>query len=243
MISVLVLRLDAPLMSFGGTAVDNIGVTDDHPGTSMLAGLLGNALGYEHRDTEQLQRLQARLRHAVRADRAGVHFIDYQTVDLGQPSLLGTGWTTRGVPEERAGAFSEGTHIRYRHYLADAVYTVALTLAPAEEEPTVADLAVAIQRPARPLFIGRKPCLPATPLFLQSGVEADLAAAIRSAPLAMTKADKGPYKLWLPATEDTGDGRTRYVRDQRDWANQVHTGDRLVRIEEFFPSAEANDVG
>ncbi|MDP2312725.1 MAG: type I-E CRISPR-associated protein Cas5/CasD [Pseudomonadota bacterium] len=242
MISVLVLRLDAPLMSFGGTAVDNYGVTDDHPGTSMLAGLLANALGYDHRETARTQRLQSRLRHAARADRAGSRFVDYQTVDLGQPSLLGMGWTTHGVPEDRAGAFSEGTHIRYRHYIADAIYTVALTLEPADEAPTLPELAAALQRPARPLFIGRKPCLPAAPLFLYTEDSPDLEAAIRSAPLAARRADKGSLTLWLPADEATGDGRTRYVRDQRDWANQIHSGERLVRVDELHPPAEAADV-
>lgn len=242
MIDVLVLRLDAPLMSFGGTTVDNIGVTDDHPGTSMLTGLFGNALGYRHGDSVRLQRLQARIRHAARADRAGQRFVDYQTVDLGQAALLGTGWTTRGFVEERAGAFSEGTSIRHRHYLADAVYTVVLTVVPAEETPTLGDLARALQSPARPLFIGRKPCLPAGPIYLRTERAPDLEAAIRMVPLVPGRADTGAVRLWLPGQGDGGDGRTRFVRDQRDWANQVHTGDRLVRVDELSPPSGPNDV-
>ena len=40
----LVLRFDAPLMSFGGVMVDQHGVIDRFPGTAMLTGLLANAL-------------------------------------------------------------------------------------------------------------------------------------------------------------------------------------------------------
>ena len=41
MIEVLLLRFDAPLMSFGGPIVDQRGVTRDFPAASMLAGLIG----------------------------------------------------------------------------------------------------------------------------------------------------------------------------------------------------------
>ena len=46
--------------------------------------------------------------------------------------------------------------------------TVALRLEPDGEEPTLDDLAQALQEPARPLFIGRKPCLPSTPLYRET---------------------------------------------------------------------------
>ena len=42
----LILHLDAPLMAFGAPIVDQHGETGDVPLPSMIAGLLGNALGY-----------------------------------------------------------------------------------------------------------------------------------------------------------------------------------------------------
>ena len=42
----LVLRLEAPLLAFGGVAIDQVGVTRDYPAASMLTGLLASALGY-----------------------------------------------------------------------------------------------------------------------------------------------------------------------------------------------------
>jgi len=97
----LLLRFDAPLMSFGAVVVDQLNPTWRFPGTSMLAGLLGNAMGWDHRDTPMLQNLQQRLRFAARWDAEPEPLTDYQTVDLGQDFMVSTGWTTRGYREDR----------------------------------------------------------------------------------------------------------------------------------------------
>ncbi|MFW5751646.1 MAG: type I-E CRISPR-associated protein Cas5/CasD, partial [Planctomycetota bacterium] len=149
----LIMRLMAPLMSFGATLVDQNGPTLPFPGRSLLTGLIGNALGWRHGDTTQLQRLQNHLQHGVRADRRPGTITDYQTADLGQDFLVAKGWTTRGRREDRGkGAATTGTHIRYRDYLADGAFTVALTVPP-EADVILETIAAALHRPARPLFI------------------------------------------------------------------------------------------
>ena len=40
----LLLRLEAPMMAFGGETIDNLGVIRWFPSLSMLNGLLANAL-------------------------------------------------------------------------------------------------------------------------------------------------------------------------------------------------------
>src|SRR4051812_36428554 len=97
----LLLRLEAPLMAFGGPMVDQIGRTRAFPGQAQVAGLLGNALGYRHQDADALEALQRRLLFAAALLRPGEPLRDYHTVDLGQPHLTGTGWTTRGAMETR----------------------------------------------------------------------------------------------------------------------------------------------
>lgn len=94
----LVLRLEAPLMSFGGETIDNFGVVRDFPAASMLTGLIANALGWRRTDTDKLDRLQDRLVFAVRLDRPGTRFTEYQTARL---LAEDQGWTTRGRPEGR----------------------------------------------------------------------------------------------------------------------------------------------
>lgn len=225
----LVLRFDAPLMSFGGAAVDDQRVTRDFPAVSMIAGLIANALGYDHEETQATQRLQERLRIAARQDRAGVRMVDYQTVDLGQDFLDGTGWTTWGVPETRAGASGTGTHIRHRHYLAEAVYTVVLRLEPAAESPTLADVEQAMRAPERPLFLGRKACLPGTPLVVGRVSADNLRHALELAPVGDEAGRGMAMRAQWPVDEGEEFDRELYLTDERDWSNQIHVGRRVVR--------------
>lgn len=226
----LLLRLDAPLMSFGGVVVDAIGVTAALPGRSMLTGLLGNALGYRHGENRRLQALQQRIGYAVRCDRPGREIVDFQTVDLGQP-FLREGWTTRGKVEGREGGSSTGTHIRYRHFLADAIYTVALNLSPASDEPTLATLATALGQPARPLFVGRKPCIPSSRVSMGLVSGNDLRSILQSVPaVGGGRGVAPPWRAWWPATDETPvvGARRIAVYDDRDWTNQIHTGRRWL---------------
>lgn len=228
----LVLHLDAPLMSFGGVLVDGNGPTAPAPGASLLTGLLGNALGWSHGDVAKLQGLQDRLLFAVRLDRAGQLLEEFQTVDLGQPHLVGTGWTTAGRVEGRAGASGEATHIRNRQYWTDRVMTVALSLHGDASPPSLDALAEAIRRPARPLFLGRKACLPSRPLFAGFVEAPSPAEAATLAPWpAGVRPELTEVEIWGPASEETTDGHTLVARDLRRWAVQQHTGRRLVRHE------------
>jgi CRISPR system Cascade subunit CasD len=232
MAEVLLLRLDAPLMSFGGVRVDQNNDTEEFPLRSMIAGLLANALGYDHREHERTASLQRRLRVAARQDLAGQRVVDYQTVDLGQDFLL-EGWTTRGQPEgRRGGEASGGTHIRYRYYLADALYTVALLLDPAEAEPTLATLEAALREPERPLFLGRKTCLPSSPLLLGRAEARSLREALQQAPRSRRGPQAGTtVRAWWPDDEGEApvDSRLIPVFEDRDWQNQIHTGRRFLR--------------
>lgn len=232
---VLLLRLDAPLMSFGGVTVDSRGVTQAFPSLSLLTGLIGNALGYDHRDSGKLSSLQDRIRYAARCDVPGRRLTDFQTVDLGQPHLVDTGWTTRGVPEERGkGEATSGTHIRNREHWADAVFTVALALRDPTASPTLAEIERALNEPERPLFIGRKTCLPATRLFLARREVASLREALEAEPLE-TRARRSEVAseavtLWLPEDEEVeGRFEEMLVTDERDWENQIVVGQRIVR--------------
>lgn len=225
----LILRLEAPLMAFGGVLVDENGVVTRFPGRSLLTGLLANALGWDQSQADSHQRLQARLRFAARLDCEGQPLVDFHTVDLGQPHLAHGGWTTRGRPEFRkGGTAATGTHIRRRHYRADAAATVALTLDPAESPPTLDDLAAALDQPARPLFIGRKTCLPS--VYVGGGVvEADSLVAALAGVDAHRPAGPTCPALWPEGDSHApADGRVVTMADDRDWHNQVHSGQRQM---------------
>lgn len=218
----LLLVLEGPLLAFGGEAIDGRGVVVDFPAASMLTGLLANALGWRRGDRAALAALQARLRFAARIEREGARITDFQTAQLGKDDR---GWTTRGAPEGRDGGPQtyQSPHIRRRDYDADKCVTVALRLEPADDRPTLDALAAALRAPARPLFLGRKPCLPERPLF-EGLVEApDLLAAL--------PAPTGAARVLLPDSEaaERHDER-RLITDRRDWISGVHGGQRTVLI-------------
>lgn len=228
----LVLRLDAPMMSFGGEAIDAHRVTAEFPGRSLVCGLIANALGHDHSEFERTARLQERIVMGSRRDRAGRRISDFQTVSLGQAHLAIPGWTTTGRTSEReGGSASTGTHIRHRHFVADAVFTVVVRLESADEAPTLDDVEAALRSPARTLFIGRKAALPSTSIFAGRVTAPDVRSALAAIPRLAGRTDAGPLSAWWPADDlrDEPSSRVVPVFDDRDWANQIHTGRRFVR--------------
>lgn len=229
----LILNLESPLMAFGGETIDNLGVIRRFPAASMLTGLFANALGWRRTERERHQRLQDRLIFAARIDRepaGGVRLTDFQTAQLGASDK---GWTTRGRPEGRAGGPNtyDAPHLRYRDYFADMRVTVALRLEPAGDEPVLDDLADALQEPARPLFIGRKPCLPTTSLFRGFSEGDTTLAALLATAIDEPDGAQDSVKLLWPNGEGVGSitpNRTYMLTDQRNWGSGLHGGGRQV---------------
>lgn len=229
----IVMRLDAPLMSFGSVVVDQFNRTDQYPLKSLLVGLFANALGWSRANSERLFQLQSRLRYGVRIDSSGVIVTDYQTVDFspGGPSSDALAWTTRGKVEERKGQSGDGTHIRYRDYVADSYVTVVVTLVDAEQPPTLDELVAALQQPARPLFIGRKCCIPSRPVFERVVEASSVLDALHQVPFDGRATDlesRGP--ILVEELEAGSDallrGRVVTRTEDKDWVNGIHVGRR-----------------
>jgi CRISPR system Cascade subunit CasD len=230
----LLLRLEAPLVAFGGETIDNYGVIRDFPAMSMVTGLLANALGWRREDSLAHARLQSRLLMGARHETTTKRLRDYQTAQLFE---MDQGWTTRGVPEGRAKSPSytpqaDGrkalTLQRYRDYHADLAMFVALRLEPPVEPPTLDDLALALDHPARPLFLGRKPCLPSRRIVAGWQAGDNLLQVLQSIPLP-DGITSGLRMQW-PDGEGvmTGD-RVFDLCDERNWTSGVHGGWRPVR--------------
>lgn len=224
----LILDLSAPLMAFGGVAIDQVGPTRDFPALSMVAGLFGNALGWNWSDRAAHQALQDRIIMASAIAREGRRLTDSQNAQL---SKQDRGWTTRGKVEERAGASYAAPHRRLRDYHADCDVVIVVRLEPALEDPDLAALEAALQRPARPLFFGRKPCLPGRPILRPARIAADTAfAALRSvaetvdSTLPQLPADARAQ--WTPGQGPEGNALA--LADIRVWASGMHGGTRRV---------------
>ena len=162
----LVLRFDAPMMSFGGVVIDNLGVSDAWPSASLLAGLIGNALGFRRTDRDALQDLQDRLVFACRADQEGEQLRDFQTAELLHREK---GWTTRGQPEGREGRRKDlpgETHPLSRllggpnRHRRDADWSRQSAVRTKSESPRRLTLRCGL------CSSDAKSCLPAAPLFV-----------------------------------------------------------------------------
>jgi CRISPR system Cascade subunit CasD len=222
----LLIRLSSPLIAFGGETIDNLGVIRDFPALSMVTGLIANALGWDRGDDLLHNRLQMRLRMGARLEAPGSRLTDFQTAQLGADDKA---WTTRGTVEERRGgaASYDSPHLRFRDYHADLTALLAVRLQPSDEAPTLDDVAHALDRPQRPLFIGRKPCLPVGRM-VAGWVEADsVLQALQLAPFA--GAGSGLRAQWPDGEGQLPGDRSLDLCDERNWTSGLHGGWRPVR--------------
>jgi CRISPR system Cascade subunit CasD len=241
----LVLRLEAPLVAFGGEAIDNYGVIRPFPAKSMMTGMLANALGLERQEGKVLQALQDKLIMGSRIESQERLLRDFQTVEL---SKSDQGWTTRERVEGRAGGAGSyaAPHLRYRDYWTDANTTVVLRTHSAAPF-TLDQVESALREPARPLFIGRKSCIPSA--FILNG---DVSAkSVFHALMALwDNRIREPARLQWPASEgpleddvllrELGHFRVEPICDERNWITGVHAGERMVHVLDVDPGDWGN---
>ncbi|MFB7297394.1 type I-E CRISPR-associated protein Cas5/CasD [Streptomyces rubiginosohelvolus] len=156
----LLLRLAGPLQSWGLHSHFNERDTAAFPTRSGVIGMLASALG--RRRGQPIDDLTA-LHLTVRTDRPGVRLRDLHTVGGGLP---GKATVTTAEGKKRPG--DTGTLLTHRYYLADAAFTVALTVPqPTTEHHALLDrCANALRNPQWPLHLGRRSCPPEGPLLL-----------------------------------------------------------------------------
>jgi CRISPR system Cascade subunit CasD len=232
----LIVKLEAPLMAFGGDTIDNYGIIRSFPAKSMIAGLIANSLGVERHEREKLQSLQDTLVIGSLIERQEPMLCDFQTAQL---SRNDQGWTTAGRVEGRggnAGSYA-GPHLRYRYYWPDSCVHVAIRLA-CDPPFGLDEIREALVKPVRPIFLGRKPCLPSSPVYFATV----LAASIFDALLAANEGPDGqPFRMQWPASEPLPQAALEYdadlrfepICDERNWITGVHGGQRTVVITEL----------
>ncbi|NKY14321.1 type I-E CRISPR-associated protein Cas5/CasD [Streptomyces somaliensis] len=160
----LLLRLAAPLQSWGHHSHFNERDTAPFPTRSGVIGLLAAALGRTR--NEPVDDL-ATLSLTVRTDRPGVPLRDLHTVGGGLPAR-DTVTTAEG--KKRSGDTT--TLLTHRTYLADAAFTAALTATERTPASLLQDLVPALHHPHWPLYLGRRSCPPEGPLLLGASDDA-----------------------------------------------------------------------
>ena len=151
----LLLRLAAPLQSWGADSKFDTRRTGREPTKSGVIGLLAAALGIRRDADAEIQALSAALHFGVRVDREGELLRDFHMAHSKKTSYLTN-----------------------RYYLSDAVFLVGLE---SDDAALLAKLEDALHHPAFPLFLGRRSCPPTPPLSL--GVrDGELLTVLREEP-------------------------------------------------------------
>ncbi|WP_128381291.1 type I-E CRISPR-associated protein Cas5/CasD [Streptomyces cavernae] len=168
----LLLRLAGPLQSWGERSAfardrDTAGL----PTRSGIIGMFAAAEGIPRDDPHALAHYET-LQLTVRVDRPGVRLVDYHTVGGGQP-------------KERTAATSTGGNkgaavITNRHYMADAVFVIAVT----GPDQRIARIADALHQPHWSPYLGRRACVPDEPFLLRASVNDPVEELLRHVPLS-----------------------------------------------------------
>ncbi|MFI9163244.1 type I-E CRISPR-associated protein Cas5/CasD [Kitasatospora aureofaciens] len=184
--AVLVLRLAAPLQSWGDRSAFNRRDTSPRPTKSGVIGLLAAAAG-RSRESDITDLVGLRL--GVRVDQPGTLLRDYHTVsDYRSRPLPQAGVNAKGVQKPTSPA--KDTHVTHRYYLQDAVF-VAAVQGPAD---LVTTLAEAIRRPAFPLALGRRSCVPTQPIALGAVRDTSLEDILAEEPWQAGDTVKNAYR-------------------------------------------------
>jgi len=162
-INTVFLRLEGPLQSWGTSSRLVVRDTDAEPSKSGVLGLICCAMGVRREDAEPVLARLNRLRMGVRVDRAGLLWPDYHTVGAGYGNL-----TAAGRIKRTASTKALEPVVSRRFYLCDASFLVALHALEADR-PILGDVTAALAQPRWMLFLGRKACPPAVPIFRREG--------------------------------------------------------------------------
>jgi CRISPR system Cascade subunit CasD len=156
----LLLRLYAPLASWGDIAVGEQRPTLGHPTRSAIIGLLSAALGLRRDQTDAINHLASGLATAVRIDNPGETVRDYHTTQVPRQQRKLSLYTRK----DELGGTRLHTILSQRDYRSDALYAVALWNTRAETRYPLERLRDALLRPKLAVYLGRKSCPPALPM-------------------------------------------------------------------------------
>lgn len=186
----LLLRLAGPMQSWGTTSRFQIRRTDHYPSKSGVLGLLLCAKGVCREDSAQELAPLLALQMAVRVDRPGMTGWDYHTAgggsEQGRERAIGIR-SADGKIKKTASTGKYETLLSRRQYLWDASFLVVLQ----GEEKTIESCVDHLREPVWPVFLGRKCCVPAEPVFEGTGEFDSPASALAKIP-------------WRPRTSQEG---------------------------------------
>ena len=207
----LLLWLEAPLMSFGGHSKWDDRDSEAMPTRSMLLGMIACCMGLKRGEPE-LERMHRALELGIRGDRQGRMITDFQTIQGMRSGLLNAEGVKRG---------GGNTFISRRQYIEDAAFFVAIS----GGDALLDDCCRALRNPVWPPFLGRKSCPPTVPICIGIREEYDsIEDAMRRYPI-----DKRASKHIVTYIEDAKGAISRMTR-LVDASNRTFTQQRIRTV-------------
>jgi CRISPR system Cascade subunit CasD len=212
--STLLLRLAAPLQSWGIDAKFERRGTERIPTKSGVIGLMAAAMG-RRRDDSITDLLG--LNFGVRVDKEGVLLRDYHTAKS-----------------------EKSAYVTQRYYLSDAVFLAGLE----GDNEFLSYIDQALRSPVFPLFLGRRSCPPEGQVSLGIRKNKSLLEALLEEPWLVSNWPKkrdtvqAPLRIIMDARDNNEDAY--FQRDLPISFSQIHRKFGFRRVYEFVPSAVIN---
>ncbi len=168
----LVFRLFGPIASWGEIAVGENRHSFSYPSKSAIIGLVASALGYKREEEEKHTKLSKSLSFGVKVYSAGILLRDYHTIQT-PPSKEKIIYATR--KDELSDKLEVKTILSSRDYRMDALYDICIWQT--NESFLLKDILPKLNAPTFSLFLGRKSCVFASPLFAKLVKAKDLFSA------------------------------------------------------------------
>lgn len=137
--STLLLRLAAPMQSWGTGSKFDVRMTEKEPSKSGVIGLLAASLGIRRGEAEKIKKL-SELKFGVRVDKEGKMLHDFHMAHA-----------------------EKSSYVTHRYYLCDAVFLCGME---STDDEVLEYYAEALRHPVFPLFLGRRSCPPTLPIVL-----------------------------------------------------------------------------
>lgn len=169
----LLLRLAGPMQSWGTSSRFQLRRTDAYPSKSGVLGLLLCAMGVRREDSPEALGPLTGILMGVRVDRSGTLDWDYHTAG----AKIGIR-SADGKIKKTAKTREYETLLSRRQYLYDASFLVVLH----GNSERISECARALDDPVWPVFLGRKCCVPAEPVFAGTGSFDTVAEALSLVP-------------------------------------------------------------
>lgn len=218
----LVMRLYAPISSWGTLAVGEDRPTVNYPTRSAVLGLLGAALGIKRSETQKLKDLASSIGIASKTYSEGTILRDYHTI---QTPTAGKGVKFFTRKQELQSAKVE-TILSSRDYREDGLWVVAIWLksdadnSDFEYKVDLAQLQQALKRPKFTLYLGRKSCPLSLPLSPQVINASHIKAAL----------DIGINELLVESSQDESVEELNYSKNKLRMVHQWQVNELIDNI-------------